>query len=86
MDLNENGQADPDEILDTREKAVNAVEAGLYPAPPSRTLYLVTNGKPEGVVQAFLAWILTDGQEYVEPSGYIQLSSEVVGSSLQKIR
>jgi phosphate transport system substrate-binding protein len=86
LDLNENGQADPGEILDTRDKAVNAVETGLYPTPPSRTLYLVTNGKPEGTVQAFLAWILTDGQDYVERSGYVQLSSEQLNISLQKIR
>jgi len=86
LDLNTNGQADADEILDTREKAVNAVEMGRYPAPPSRTLYLVTNGKPEGVVQAFLEWVLTDGQDYVERSGYVQLSSELLGNSLQKIR
>jgi len=86
LDLNESGQADPDETLDTREKAVNAIETGLYPAPPSRTLYLVTKGKPEGAVQAFLTWILTDGQEYVERSGYVQLSSEVLSISLQKIR
>ena len=86
LDLNTNGQADADEILDTREKAVNAVEMGRYPAPPSRTLYLVTNGKPEGAVQAFLEWILTDGQDYVERSGYVQLSSELLGNSLQKIR
>jgi phosphate transport system substrate-binding protein len=86
LDVNGNQQADPDEILDTREKAVNAVEAGLYPAPPSRTLYLVTNGKPEGTIQAFLAWILTDGQDYVERSGYVQLSSDQLAISLQKIR
>jgi phosphate transport system substrate-binding protein len=86
LDLNRNGQADPDEILHNRKEAVNAVESGLYPAPPSRTLYLVTNGKPQGAAQAFLAWILTEGQKYVSPSGYIQLSSEQLDSSLQKIR
>jgi phosphate transport system substrate-binding protein len=86
LDLNENGQADSGETLDTRQKAVKAVAAGLYPAPLSRTLYLVTNGKPEGAVQAFLAWILTDGQEYVERSGYVQLPSDQLNNSLQKIR
>jgi len=86
LDLNGNGQADPDETLDTLEKAVNAVETGLYPAPPSRTLYLVTNGKPDGAVQAFLTWVLTAGQDYVERSGYVQLSSDQSDISLQKIR
>jgi phosphate transport system substrate-binding protein len=37
IDLNENGQADPDETLDTLEKANTAVVSGQYPAPPSRT-------------------------------------------------
>jgi phosphate transport system substrate-binding protein len=86
LDVNSNGQADQDEILDTREKAIDAVEKGLYPAPPSRTLYLVTNGKPEGAVQAFLTWVLTEGQQYVDRSGYVQLSSELLDASLQKIR
>lgn len=86
LDVNNNGQADPAEILDTREKAVSAVESGRYPAPPSRTLYLVTNGKPEGTVQAFITWILTEGQEYVDRSGYVQLSQDLLDGSLQKIR
>lgn len=86
LDLNNNGRADSEEILNTREKAIKAVKAGLYPAPPSRTLYLVTRGKPEGEVQAFLTWILTDGQEYVEPSGYVQLSQDLLDLSLDKVR
>lgn len=86
VDLNANGQADPDEILDTREKAADAITTGLYPAPPSRFLYLVMKGKPEGVAQAFLAWVLTDGQVYVERSGYVQLPDEQLGTSLEMIR
>jgi len=82
IDFNVNGQADPEEILDTREKAANAIRSGLYPAPPSRVLYLVTNGPPEGIVQSFLEWILTDGQAYVEPSGYIRLPEEQLKSIL----
>jgi phosphate transport system substrate-binding protein len=84
IDLNTNGQADPDEILDTRQKAAHAVASGLYPAPPSRELYLVTNGKPDGILQAFLEWALTDGQAYVERSGYVKLTDEQLGISLEK--
>lgn len=82
VDFNSNGKADPEEVLDTREKAANAIRSGLYPAPPSRVLYLVTNGPPEGIVQSFLEWILTDGQVYVEPSGYIRLPEEQLESIL----
>ena len=80
IDFNTNGKADSEEILDTREKAANAIRSGLYPAPPSRVLYLVTNGPPEGIVQSFLGWIVTDGQAYVEPSGYIRISEELLES------
>jgi phosphate transport system substrate-binding protein len=86
IDLNENKQADPDEILDTRQKATAAVAAGLYPAPPARILYLVTNGKPEGVVRSFLEWVLLDGQVYVDRLGYVRLPDEQLDISLQKIR
>ena len=86
IDLNANGQADPDEILNTRQKAADAVASGLYPAPPSRELYLVTNGKPDGILQAFLEWVLTDGQAYVERSGYIKLTDEQLEISLEKNR
>jgi len=54
IDFNTNGKADPAEILDTREKTVDAIRSGLYPAPPSRVLYLVTNGYPESIVQSLL--------------------------------
>ena len=86
IDLNDNKQVEPDEILDTRQKATAAVASGLYPAPPSRILYLVTNGKPDGVVQAFLEWILVDGLALVDRLGYVQLSDEQLEASFQKIR
>jgi len=86
LDLNKNGQADSDEVLDTRKKAAAAVASGGYPAPPSRELYLVTNGKPNGIVQTFFGWVLTDGQAYVERSGYVQLAADQLRISLDKIR
>jgi phosphate transport system substrate-binding protein len=86
IDLNHNGQADPDEILYSRQKADAAIISGLYPAPPSRALYLVTKDKPQGVVQAFLAWALTDGQAFVESSGYIRLADEQLQDALTKVR
>jgi phosphate transport system substrate-binding protein len=86
IDLNGNNQAESEEILDTRQKATAAVASGLYPAPPSRILYLVTNGKPDGVVQSFLEWILLDGQAYVDRLGYVGLTDEQLDASFQKIR
>ena len=86
MDLNNNGKADVNEIFNTRTEATSAVASGLYPAPPSRYLYLVTNGKPDGIIQAFLEWILTDGQIYVNQLGYVQLPNEQLEQALQSVR
>lgn len=86
IDLNHDGQAEPDEILDTRQKAVAAIISRLYPTPPSRALYLVTKDKPRGVVQAFLAWPSVNGQAYVESSGYIRLADSQLQEALTKVQ
>jgi phosphate transport system substrate-binding protein len=62
------------------------VANGKYPSPPARAENLVTNGKPGGLAQAFIQWILTDGQQYLEEAGYIPLPSDQVDASLQKVR
>jgi phosphate transport system substrate-binding protein len=85
IDSNENGQADPEEIVDTKEQAVNAVISGRYPSPPARDLYLVTKGKPEGLVSAFVRWVLVEGQEYVDEVGYVALPREKLDAELGKL-
>lgn len=86
IDDNENGQADPEEILETNKEAVEMVATGNYPSPPARPLYLVTNGKPSGLVQNFIEWILTDGQQFIGEAGYVQLTEEQLQEARQKIR
>jgi phosphate transport system substrate-binding protein len=86
IDINENGKADPDEILKTNVEAVAAISSGKYPSPPARLLYLVTHGKPSGLTQAFIEWILVDGQKYVSESGYIELTQDQVNESLNRVR
>jgi len=86
IDKNENGQADPDEVIDNKTGAVEAVAAGRYPSPPARLLNLVTNSKPSGLTQAFIQWILTDGQQYCTEAGYVPLTPEQQEASLQKVR
>lgn len=86
IDLNHNGLADPDEVIDTRTGAVEAVTSGRYPSPPARTLYLVTRGKPAALAQTFLLWILTDGQQFVDASGYVQLSADLLAGEQSRVR
>jgi len=50
-----------------------AIADGRYPSPPARTLNLVTKGKPTGATLTFIHWILTEGQAFVEETGYIPL-------------
>ena len=85
IDANANGQADPEEVYDTKEQAVSAVATGRYPSPPARDLNLVTRGAPEGLVKAFIIWILTDGQSYVSEAGYVPLAPERLATELEKL-
>ncbi len=86
IDRNGNGVAEPDERLETRAEAQEAVATGRYPSPPARPLNLVTKGKPRGLVQDFLEWVLTDGQQFVGETGYVALSPSVLAEALRKIR
>jgi len=86
IDANGNGQADPDEVMDTMTKAMEMVASGKYPSPPARALMLVTKGKPSGVVQAFLQWVLTDGQKFVGEAGYVKLPQDQLDASIQKVK
>ena len=84
IDVNDNGQVDPDELFyDTKDAIIEAIAGDRYPSPPARDLYLVTNGIPEKPeVVEFLRFILTKGQEYNVPSGYISLSTEKLQKGL----
>jgi len=86
IDANENNVADPDEIIDTLLTASEAIASGRYPSPPARILNLVTNGKPSGLVQAFILWILNDGQKFVPEAGYIQISPDMIAESIDKLK
>jgi len=86
LDVNANGELDPDEWFESKGQAVRAVTEGFYPAPPARDLNLVTLGKPSGRIQEFIEWILTDGQDYVNEVGYISLSGEQLNRELDKIK
>ncbi len=85
IDADGNEQADPVETYATKKEAMDAVASGQYPSPPARDLNLVTKGKPTGLTKAFIAWILADGQKYVDEVGYIALSKSKLDAASQKL-
>lgn len=85
VDLNDNGRADPEEIYDTKEQAVNAVATSIYPSPPARDLNLVTHGQPAGLSREFIEWILTEGQQHVGQAGYVALSADRISAEIEKL-
>lgn len=86
IDINTNSQADADEIYRVKEDAFGAVANGKYPSPPARFENLATKGKPTGITLAFIEWILTDGQQYLESAGYVPLTPEQQAESLAKLK
>ncbi len=86
IDINDNGRIDADEdFYDDKAKLTAAVATGLYPSPPARDENLVTRGEFKGAPNAFVRWILTDGQEYCSEVGYIALSKGKAESELAKL-
>jgi len=86
LDQNDNGKIDPDEqVYATRSDIVSAINTGKYPSPPARELNIVTKGSFSGPTLKFVRWILTDGQQYVEESGYIVLPKERIQEQLNKL-
>jgi phosphate transport system substrate-binding protein len=86
LDANSNSQADPEELYDTKEQAIKAITDGKYPSPPARALNLVTKGKPGGLTNKLIKWILTDGQKYVNEVGYIPLTADQLKAELAKLQ
>ncbi len=87
IDLNKNGKIDPEEdFYGSMNDLIDAIAKGKYPSPPARDLYFVTHGKPKSpVVIAFLKWVLADGQKYVNETGYINLSKEIIDKGVKNL-
>lgn len=88
IDVNNNGKIDAAEnFYATSTQLIAAIAQGKYPSPPARDLYLVANGKPTNpVVTAFLKFILTEGQKYNVPNGYISLPKEKLNKGVAKLK
>ncbi len=86
IDANGDGAVDADELLETKDAAVQAVTSGKYPSPPARMLNLVTKGKPVGLSREFLLWIVGDGQKFLNEAGYVSLTPEQVTAAQEKLK
>lgn len=87
IDLNGDGKIDDSEnFYSDRDLLSAAIADGRFPSPPARKLLLVTKGKPQSrVVRDFLIWTLTDGQKFVEESGYVRLLKEDLATEIKKL-
>jgi phosphate transport system substrate-binding protein len=83
LDLDGDGAISEDEnFYETRDAFTAAVAEGKYPFPPARVLYLVTKGEPSPAIVEFYRWVLTDGQQFVQPAGYVPLTQERIDEAL----
>lgn len=88
IDGNSDGVIDAEEYFyDTKDDFIAAVAEDKYPSPPARDLYLVSHGVPTNpVVVAFLEYVLTEGQQYNVPVGYIGLSEDKLQKGLSQLK
>jgi len=88
IDVNNNGKIDAAEnFYATSTQLISAIAQDKYPSPPARDLYLVANGKPTNpAVVAFLRFILTEGQKYNVPNGYISLPKDKLNKGIAKLK
>lgn len=83
VDLNENGILDDNEsFYNTTTELVEAINNNLYPSPPTRQLHLVTKNSFTGITKDFVEWILTDGQQFVSISGYVELTEDTLAEQI----
>jgi phosphate transport system substrate-binding protein len=88
IDLNANGQADDNELLfDKLDDLKAAISNGKYPAPPVRTLYLVTKNQPkDATLKTFLTWVLGIGQNYCAESGLVNIDRKTANKFLKELK
>ncbi len=85
LDIDGDGLSEEEDFYETREEFLVAVEAGIYPAPPAREMFLASNGGFDGETYDFVEWVLTDGQEYVRDNGYVPLEEDRLEEAQEKL-
>jgi phosphate transport system substrate-binding protein len=84
LDINSNGKIDEKEnFTGNYADLQRAMWLGKYPCILTRDLSLATCGKPnKPEVICFLKWVLTEGQKWIDKSGYIQLRQSAIDCKL----
>lgn len=87
IDKNGNGKIDNMEnIYDNLQEFSRGVWIGKYPKALSGKIYSVSSEKPKGETElAFLNWVLTDGQQFLNANGYNDLVLNERQTQLAKI-
>ncbi|MCX6237436.1 MAG: hypothetical protein NTY07_07760 [Bacteroidia bacterium] len=87
IDKNGNGKIDyMENIYDNLQAFSRGVWIGKYPKALSGTIYSVSSGKPKSETElAFLNWVLTDGQQFLNANGYSDLVLNERQTQLDKI-
>ena len=77
IDKNNNGQLDYFENIYTDLNVfARGVWIGKYPKSLCRTIYSISPLKPSNETElAFLTWVITDGQKFLNPVGYKELAN-----------
>jgi len=82
LDRDGTGLSAEEDFYETRDEFLSAVEAGDYPAPPAREMFLAADGGFEGPAADFVEYVLTEGQQYVRENGYVPLEQDRLDEAL----
>jgi len=85
LDRDGTGLSADEDFYETRGEFLGAVEAGDYPAPPAREMFLAADGGFEGPAEEFVEYVLTEGQQYVRENGYVPLEEDRLDEALDAL-
>lgn len=87
IDKNSNGTIDyMEDIYSDANTFLRGVWIGKYPQALVRNFYAVCEQQPTNEAElAFLSWILSDGQQYLNKAGYCELASSESQAQLDKL-
>jgi glycine cleavage system H lipoate-binding protein/ABC-type phosphate transport system substrate-binding protein len=87
IDRNGNGEIDYSEKIYTNlNEFTRGIWIGKYPRTLFNNIYSVANAQPVNQNElAFLKWVLTDGQGFINPNGYIDLTVSERQAKIDKL-